>query len=193
MLKQFGEERLAYFQPYRTLAEHEVIPLPEEELDSVEISKQTRQFVRVTLILVGAAVLWGIWAETLPALRVFREVELWTITQQVSETVPAADGSTQVNEYIMAIPITLAKVVLAGLVALITIVAVKNIPGLLEITLLDRLPIDAGGRFAVTAITRYAIMVVGVIVAFAQIGVGWSNVQWLVAAMTVGLGFGLQE
>ena len=35
--------------------------------------------------------------------------------------------------------------------AIITIVAVKNIPGLLEITILQRLPIDAGGRFAATA------------------------------------------
>ncbi len=26
-----------------------------------------------------------------------------------------------------------------------------------------------------------------------QLGIGWQNVQWLVAAMTVGLGFGLQE
>jgi potassium efflux system protein len=104
-----------------------------------------------------------------------------------------ADGGTQVNEYTKTIPITLANLGLAGLVALITVVAVKNIPGLLEIAILQRLPIDAGGRFAVTAITRYVITVAGVIVAFAQIGIGWSKVQWLVAAMTVGLGFGLQE
>jgi potassium efflux system protein len=44
-----------------------------------------------------------------------------------------------------------------------------------------------------TSIARYTIMVVGVIVAFGAIGIGWSKVQWLVAAMTVGLGFGLQE
>ena len=176
-----------------TPVEHEVIPAPEEELDVAEISKQTLQLVRVTLILVGTVVLWGIWAEALPALKVFREVELWTITQQVSESVSAADGSTQVNEYAITVPITLANLALAGLVTLMTIVAVRNIPGLLEIAILQRLPIDAGGRFAATAITRYAITVVGVIVAFAQIGVGWSNVQWLIAAMTVGLGFGLQE
>jgi potassium efflux system protein len=29
--------------------------------------------------------------------------------------------------------------------------------------------------------------------AFRAIGVGWNNVQWMAAAMTVGLGFGLQE
>jgi potassium efflux system protein len=174
-------------------SELEAITVPEDKLDVAVINKQTLQLVRTTLIVVGFVALWGIWAEALPALGVFREVTLWTITQQASETVPMADGGTQVKEYTQTIPVTLANLGLAGLVALITVVAVKNIPGLLEIAILQRLPIDAGGRFAVTAITRYVITVAGVIVAFAQIGVGWSKVQWLVAAMTVGLGFGLQE
>lgn len=173
--------------------EHEAIVIPEERLDVASINKQTLQLVRVVLVVVGIAALWGIWAEALPALGVFRNVTLWTITQQVSETVPTTEGGIEVREYTRKIPITLARLGLAGLVAVITFVAVKNLPGLLEITILQRLPIDAGGRFAATAITRYAITVVGVIVAFAQIGVGWSKVQWLVAAMTVGLGFGLQE
>ena len=172
---------------------HETLTIPEEKLDVSAISKQTLQLVRVTLIVIGVFALWGIWAEALPALGVFREVTLWTVTQQASETVPTADGGTQVNEYTKTIPITFASVGLTLIVGLITIVAVKNIPGLLEITILQRLPIDAGGRFAATAITRYVITVVGVIIAFAQIGIGWSKVQWLVAAMTVGLGFGLQE
>ena len=34
---------------------------------------------------------------------------------------------------------------------------------------------------------------VGVLVCFGALGVGWSKVQWLVAGMGVGLGFGLQE
>lgn len=36
-------------------------------------------------------------------------------------------------------------------------------------------------------------MTVGVVVAFNTVGIGWGQVQWLVAAMGVGLGFGLQE
>ncbi|UCG15634.1 MAG: mechanosensitive ion channel [Phycisphaerales bacterium] len=176
-----------------TVAEHEPITVPEVKLDVAAINKQTLQLVRMTLVVAGIAALWGIWAEALPALGVFREVTLWSVTQQASETVLTADGGTQVNEYTKTIPITLADLGLAILMALITIVAVKNIPGLLEITILQRLPIDAGGRFAATAITRYVITVVGAIVAFGQIGIGWSKVQWLVAAMTVGLGFGLQE
>ena len=71
--------------------------------------------------------------------------------------------------------------------------ASKNLPGLLEMTLLQRLPLDRGGRHAVTAIFRYLLTLVGCIIAFRTIGIGWASVQWLAAAMTVGLGFGLQE
>ncbi|MFH1418353.1 MAG: mechanosensitive ion channel domain-containing protein [Planctomycetota bacterium] len=176
-----------------TPSEQEAITVAEEKLDVAAINKQTLQLVRVTLIVIGLVALWGIWAEAMPALGVFRGVTLWTITQQASETVPTVDGGTRVDEYTKTIPVTLANLGLAGLVALITVVAVKNIPGLLEITILQRLPMDAGGRFAATVITRYIITVVGIIVAFGEIGVGWSEVQWLIAAMTVGLGFGLQE
>ena len=59
--------------------------------------------------------------------------------------------------------------------------------------ILQRLSFDAGSRFAVTTVVRYVIVVVGVVVTFGQLGIGWSKVQWLVAAVTVGLGFGLQE
>jgi potassium efflux system protein len=59
--------------------------------------------------------------------------------------------------------------------------------------LLVRLPIDPGARFAIAAILRYIILVVGLVFAFGMIGIKWSQVQWLAAAITVGLGFGLQE
>jgi potassium efflux system protein len=67
------------------------------------------------------------------------------------------------------------------------------VPGLLEISIPRQLPLDAGARYAVTTITRYVIIAVGVVLGFGTIGVGWSKVQWLIAALSVGLGFGLQE
>jgi len=48
-------------------------------------------------------------------------------------------------------------------------------------------------RFAITTLFRYTLAVIGMVLAFGKIGIGWSKVQWLIAAMTVGLGFGLQE
>ena len=37
------------------------------------------------------------------------------------------------------------------------------------------------------------LVIVGVALAFGAVGIGWSKVQFLAAAITVGLGFGLQE
>ncbi len=66
-------------------------------------------------------------------------------------------------------------------------------PGLLELAILRHLPLDRGVRFAIITVCRYLLVAVGVVLAFTKLGIGWSKVQWLIAAMTVGLGFGLQE
>jgi potassium efflux system protein len=52
---------------------------------------------------------------------------------------------------------------------------------------------DSGARYAFTTLCRYAITAIGVILAFNFIGFNWSKLQWLIAALGVGLGFGLQE
>jgi len=149
-------------------------PRAEEEVTSlVAINEQTRRLV-ATLTAVGLVVgLWLIWADVLPALRILKEHTLYTY----------ADGTA----------LTLADLGLAILAAVATVVAGKNIPGLMEVAVLQNLPLTAGIRFAITTISRYVITVVGLIVTFALVGIGWAKVQWLAAAVTVSLGFGLQE
>ena len=89
--------------------------------------------------------------------------------------------------------LTLSDVGAALILFALTWILARNLPGLLEITLLKRLPLDAGARFAVTSILRYFIGIVGIVLAFGAIGIGWSQVQFLAAALTFGLAFGLQE
>ena len=71
--------------------------------------------------------------------------------------------------------------------------AAKNVPGLLELTVLKHLPLDAGARYATTALSRYLMAIVGVALAGQSLGITWASIQWLIAAMGIGLGFGLQE
>ncbi|TVQ50989.1 MAG: hypothetical protein EA377_13525, partial [Phycisphaerales bacterium] len=89
--------------------------------------------------------------------------------------------------------ISLTNVLLCALIIIVIIVIGRNIPGLLEITILSRLPLEPSGRYAIVTLTRYVIIILGTIMAFGAIGIGWSEVQWLVAAITLGIGFGLQE
>ena len=89
--------------------------------------------------------------------------------------------------------ITLADLGLGILILFLTILFAKNLPTLLESALLERLPIDSGLRFAVTTVTRYGIALIGGGMALGMIGIRWESVQWLAAALTFGLAFGLQE
>jgi len=90
-------------------------------------------------------------------------------------------------------PLTLWRLLEAMLAGLITLVLVKNIPGFLELTLRSRTLLDRGARVAAITLVRYTIIILGVSIAFGLLGVSWSKIQWLAAALTFGLGFGLQE
>ena len=107
--------------------------------------------------------------------------------------IAAADGTQQPHTEQRVVPITLGSLLVALLLVFMTFVVVRNLPGLLEISLFRRWETGPGERYAVASIAKYAITLLGGVLAFNAIGIGWSNVQWLVAAVGLGLGFGLQE
>jgi potassium efflux system protein len=118
-------------------------------------------------------------------------VELWSATQTVVEEITVKDGATLLESRDRMVPITLADLLLCLITVIMTTVGAKNIPGLLKLSVLQR--VRPGNQYAVATLTQYAIVLVGTIMAFSAIGIGWSKVQWLLAAVSLGLGFGLQE
>ncbi|MDU5791910.1 MAG: mechanosensitive ion channel, partial [Enterobacter hormaechei] len=70
---------------------------------------------------------------------------------------------------------------------------IRNLPGLLEVLVLSRLNLRQGASYAITTILNYVIIIVGAMTVFGSLGVSWDKLQWLAAALSVGLGFGLQE
>ncbi len=165
----------------------------EQAIDLAKVSDQTRRFVNSLLLVIGVLLVWWIWIEVLPALAFLDRVPLWRTTITVTEPVATADGETAVRNIQKLGFVSLADLILAVIVGFVTIIGAKNLPGLLEISLPKQLPLDAGARYAITTLTRYVVVALGIVVGFNAIGFSWSNVQWLVAALTVGLGFGLQE
>lgn len=89
--------------------------------------------------------------------------------------------------------VTLEDVLLALLLLALTWISTRNVPALLEMSVLQQLPLDAGARYATKTLVRYALAIIGITAAFGAVGIGWSKVQWLAAALTFGLAFGLQE
>jgi len=66
-------------------------------------------------------------------------------------------------------------------------------PGLLELSFFRRVGLGPGERYAYATIVKYGVAALGVALAAGAIGLNWSSIQWLVAAVGIGLGFGLQE
>lgn len=167
-------------------------PAGEPELNLSTINVQTRRLVQAGLVVGSLVGVWLIWADVLPALS-FLNRPLWNVTVEIAESAKGADGVEIVQTVAQQQPVNVAHVLVAVLILAITIFAGPNIPGLLEIALLQRLPLEPATRYAITTVSRYLISAVGVVMCCATLGIGWSKVQWLVAAVSVGLGFGLQE
>jgi potassium efflux system protein len=177
--READRQKLADGRPSPADEEGKLIP-PEPEIRLAEISEQTQAFLRTVMFILVAIGLWAIWEPVFPAFGILQDIQLWSY-------------SGTVNGVTTQIPINLANLLMAVVVVAFTIIASKNLPGLLEITILKRLPVDAGSRYAFTTLCRYAITAIGILLAVNTIGFKWSSVQWLVAALGVGLGFGLQE
>lgn len=174
-------------------AEAPVMTIEESLPDLYALNEQSARLMRAFLLTIAVVGLWSIWVDVLPALGLLRSVTVWNTMAEVVEPVTLADGTVTERTERREAPITLAHVLFALIVAVLTIVASKNIPGFIEITTLQRLPLEPSVRFAITTLARYAITITGILLTFSAIGIGWSQVQWLAAAVTVGLGFGLQE
>jgi len=89
--------------------------------------------------------------------------------------------------------ITMADLLWVILTLAITVVAVRNLPGLLQVLLLNRVRLQPGVDYAITTVIRYSLMIVCALIISARLGISWSKVQWIVAAFSLGIAFGLQE
>lgn len=149
------------------------------EYDMDTITQQTRGFLGLLTGVAAILLGWELWAEILPALSILNTVELWHVTGDN----PALGDKA----------ITLADGIIAVIMMTLTYLGARNLPGILEISILRKLQLESGSSYAITTVVKYIIVMVGIIVSLNIIGAQWSKLQWLVAALGVGLGFGLQE
>ncbi len=152
----------------------------EPEIDLFALSDESRKLLNTALPLLSLVGLWFIWSDILPAFGWLDTISLWHYT-----------GTAGDQE--LLIPVTLRDFLLGMTILIVTMVASKRFPALLEIILLQRFKTTSGGRYAATTLARYSIASIGVLLALSIIGARWSQVQWLAAALSVGIGFGLQE
>ena len=156
------------------------LPVDEQLIDIPATNAQTITLLQGIIgfcLIVG---IWMIWKNILPAFSILDRNVLWQ------------HAVIQDNQQVLQ-PITLINLIMAGLYGFIIIISVRNFPGVMDLLLFSRLSIAAGGRYAINQLAKYLIIAIGIIFIANELGGSWSQVQWLVAALGVGLGFGLQE
>ncbi|WP_432697301.1 mechanosensitive ion channel domain-containing protein [Marinobacterium sp. YM272] len=185
---QIEERQLAFKQALEKRAEllaarenpEEETPVEENYYDLKTISLQTRTLLKISSIALLVLGLWLTMGDFLPTLHILDRVPLWNTYQSTP------DG--QVLE-----AITLADIAGGLLILGLTLLAAYNLPGLVELLILRHINLTPGSNFAITTLLKYSLILFGTMSGVSQFGLEWSKLQWLVAALGVGLGFGLQE
>lgn len=157
-----------------------VIPVEEELLDIPKINQQSQKLLMALVVAIFLVGSWLTLRDILPALSIVDQIVLWQHLSQV--------GSEEILQ-----PITLINVFFCFMYLLLMLIFIKNFPGLVDLLFVGRYSMAAGSRYALVQLTRYAVISITLIAIANELGGSWSQVQWLVAAVSVGLGFGLQE
>lgn len=156
-------------------------PIKEPPMTIELISQQSLRLTTMVLFIIFALAFYAIWSDFITIFSFLDSINLW------SYTATSTDGGN-ILQYV-----TLANLILALVIIVVSWVMTRNLPGLLEVLVLSRLKLRQGSTYAITTILTYIIVGIGAIASLGMIGVTWNKLQWLAAALTVGLGFGLQE
>ena len=155
--------------------------LPEESLiDLSKISQQSDKLVNTLVILMLTLGVWMIWQDIIPAFSIFDQVELWQSSEML-------EGKEVLK------PVTLFDLFFSLFYTGLAFIFVSNFPTLLDLMSVGKFSFTAGTRYALIQLFRYVIVTIAFLAIANELGGSWAKVQWLVAALSVGLGFGLQE
>ena len=165
-----------------TSASDDVVVITEQEegLALNEVRSQLLRFADLFIWTALFAIFYYVWSDLVTVVSYLRDITLW---QQTSTTEAGVVTET----------ISLFNLIVALIIVVITYILVRNIQGILEILLFSRVKLSQGTPYTITTLLTYILVAVGGAWAFSTLGMSWSKLQWLFAALSVGLGFGMQE
>ncbi|MCU1718362.1 mechanosensitive channel MscK [Pseudomonas sp. 5P_3.1_Bac2] len=155
------------------------VPIEEPTLDIEQINQQSMRLIRLALSAAFIACLYWIWADLISVFTYLDNIVLYQYSS-------GAGGDAAM------VPMSVLDVIGALIVSAITVILARNLPGLLEVLVLSRLKLAQGSAYATTTLLSYAIAGFGISTTLSILGVSWDKLQWLVAALSVGIGFGMQ-
>lgn len=111
-----------------------------------------------------------------------RESEIGDVWRMVTEGVAFGGARIQPFDFLIFVVILVIGYALTRLVQ-----------SLLRGTILPQTSLDAGGRMAVVSLVGYVGILIALVASIQSIGVDLSNLAFIAGALTVGIGFGLQN
>ena len=157
-----------------------VVTEQEEGLALNEVRSQLMRFADLFVWTALFAIFYYVWSDLVTVVSYLRDITLWQQT--------TTNGTSVVTESISLFNLIVALVIVA-----ITYILVRNIPGILEVLVFSRVKLSQGTPYTINTLLTYILVAIGSAWAFATLGMSWSKLQWLFAALSVGLGFGMQE
>ena len=145
-------------------------------MNTFKISEQAVSIIDNIFVLLLVIILYKIWGDLL------------TVTSYLKNYILYKVGSGDAGR-----AITLFDFMLVFYNIVLATVLVKNLPGAIQVFILNRFASLQKYSYSVTTIISYLLIAFSVLFCASSLGIGWDKVQWLVAALSVGLGFGLQE
>lgn len=174
------ERRQAMLKEKKEGEDNSIEPIQEPPMDMDLINQQSLRLTTMILFIIFASSFYGIWSDFITVFTYLDGITLWNYTLP-----------TELGNVVKAV--TVADLLLSVSIMAISWFMTRNLPGLLEVLILSRIKLQQGASYAITTILTYVIIAIGTIVSLGILGVAWEKLQWLAAALTVGLGFGLQE
>lgn len=154
--------------------------IEEPNLDIEQVNQQSLRLTRLATFGLFLVALYWVWSDLISVVSYLDNVALYEF---ISGSGEAATVS------IISLNDLLGALVVGGL----TLILARNLPGLLEVLVLSRLRLAPGSAYATGSLLSYTLVGTGIVMVLSTLGVSWDKLQWLVAALSVGLGFGLQE
>ena len=174
------QRALAKRQAAKEAGEGNDIVIEEPTLDIEQVNQQSLRLIRLALLAGFIGVLYWVWSDLISVFSYLDNITLYEYT-----------SGTGAN--MSMVPISFGDLIGALVIIGISIALARNLPGLLEVLVLSRLDLGQGSAYATTTLLTYVIIGVGFVSTLSTLGVSWDKLQWLVAALSVGLGFGMQE
>ena len=157
------------------------MPLPEEEEEAEPVLerrtvlfKLARFALGLTTLVVGAWAALALRGNSLKDLRGFLSVRL--PMQEVGDSTP----------------VTLWNLLVASFLLLLTFRLAHHVKVALQTLILPKTRFDPGLQYTITTMTGYLVVALGLYLALEQI-FDLENLGYVVAALSIGIGFGLQE